>query len=128
MMRVTAFNVFVSDQEQARRFYVDQLGFHVAEDAQLGPYRWLLVRAPGNAECAISLELARTPEQKCLVGCQGGGQPLFGMTTDDCKRDYAELKSRGVDTEGEPESTPFGTGVMLHDLYGNKIYLNQDAG
>jgi hypothetical protein len=26
----------------------------------------------------------------------------------------------------EPNDTPYGTGVILADLYGNKIYLNED--
>jgi hypothetical protein len=40
--------------------------------------------------------------------------------------DYADLSRRGVQFEGEPKVMRYGTGVMLHDLYGNKIYLNQD--
>ena len=27
---------------------------------------------------------------------------------------------------GEPQVQPYGTGVLLEDLYGNKIYLNQE--
>jgi catechol 2,3-dioxygenase-like lactoylglutathione lyase family enzyme len=124
--KVTTFKVYVSDQEEAKRFYVDQLGFEVAEDKQLGDYRWLLVRAPDNREVCINLEIAKTNEEKALVGRQGAGQPVFGMSTDNCKRDYVELKRRGVKFEGEPKVMPYGTGVMMQDLYGNKIYLNQD--
>jgi len=36
------------------------------------------------------------------------------------------MRARGVEFEGEPAVMPYGTGVMLRDLYGNKIYLNQD--
>lgn len=126
MNKVTLFKMYVSDQEEAKKFYVDQLGFEVAEDNLLGDYRWLLVRAPDNKEVSINLEIAKTNEQKALVGHQGGGQPLFSISTDNCKRDYAEMKQRGVKFEGEPEEMPYGTGVMMHDLYGNKIYLNQD--
>jgi catechol 2,3-dioxygenase-like lactoylglutathione lyase family enzyme len=126
MNKVTAFKLYVSDQEAARRFYVDQLGFEVAEDALLGDYRWLLVRAPGNKEVSIILEVAKTNEAKSLVGRQGGGEPLFSLSTDDCERDYVEFKSRGVKFEGEPKVMPYGTGVTMQDLYGNKIYLNQD--
>jgi catechol 2,3-dioxygenase-like lactoylglutathione lyase family enzyme len=126
MKRLTLFKVYVSDQEEARRFYVDQLGFEVAEDKLLGDYRWLLVRAPDNEEVSLNLETATTVEQKALVGRQAAGQPLFSLSTDNCMRDYAELKRRGVKFEGEPKVMPYGTGVMMQDLYGNKIYLNQD--
>jgi len=36
------------------------------------------------------------------------------------------MKERGVVFQGEPQSEPWGTGVLLEDLYGNKIYLNQE--
>jgi len=126
MKKLTLFKVYVSDQEDALRFYVEQLGFKVAEDRLLGDYRWLLVRAPDNDEVSLNLETARTEEEKALVGRQAAVQPLFSINTDDCLRDYAELKGRGVKFEGEPRVMPYGTGVMMQDLYGNKIYLNQD--
>ena len=46
--------------------------------------------------------------------------------TDNCLRDYQHLKGQGVHFEGEPNVMPYGTGVTLHDLYGNKIYLNEE--
>jgi catechol 2,3-dioxygenase-like lactoylglutathione lyase family enzyme len=126
MNKLTLFKVYVSDQEAAKTFYVEQLGFAVAEDKRLGDYRWLLVRAPDNGEVSINLDIAKTKEEKALVGRQAAGQPLFSLSTDDCMRDYAEFKRRGVTFEGEPKIMPYGTGVMMQDLYGNKIYLNQD--
>jgi hypothetical protein len=125
-MRITVFKIFVHEQDEALRWYVDRLGFEVFEDNRLGDYRWLLVRAADNEEVAINLERASTAEQQALVGRQGGGQPLFGMSTDNCLRDYRALQARGVHFESEPKVMPYGTGVMLHDLYGNKIYLNED--
>jgi hypothetical protein len=68
----------------------------------------------------------RTDEQRALVGRQGGGQPVFGLSTDDCRRDFAALKARGVVFDGEPTTMPYGTGVMLQDLYGNKVYLSEE--
>lgn len=126
MNKVTVFKVFVNDQDAARKFYVEQLGFMVFEDNMLGDYRWLLVRPQDNHEVALCLELAKTADEKALVGRQAATQPLFGLSTDDCLRDYAAMKKRGVKFEGEPKVMPYGTGVMLQDLYGNKIYLNQD--
>ena len=126
MKMLTLFKVFVTDQDEALRFYVDKLGFTVAEDKRLGGYRWLLVRAPDNKEVSLNLETAKTDEEKALVGRQAAAQPLFSLRTGNCMADYAELRSRGVKFEGEPKVMPYGTGVMLHDLYGNKIYLNQE--
>jgi catechol 2,3-dioxygenase-like lactoylglutathione lyase family enzyme len=95
-IRLTAFTVFVNDQDQALRFYVDRLGFIMTEDKRLGDYRWLLVSAPESKdEVAINLELARTPDQEALVGKQGGGKPLFALATDNCEREFRALKGRG---------------------------------
>jgi catechol 2,3-dioxygenase-like lactoylglutathione lyase family enzyme len=126
MKQITLFKLFTLDQDEALRFYTEKLGFELAEDAYLGEYRWLLVRAPDNREVSIQLELAATDEERALVGSQGGRKPLFGIATDDCLRDYRELRSRGVRFESEPRVQPYGTGATLEDLYGNKIYLNQE--
>jgi catechol 2,3-dioxygenase-like lactoylglutathione lyase family enzyme len=122
------FKVFVTDQDAALRFYVDKLGFEIAEDQSLGDYRWLLVKAPDNKEFSINLEVARTAEEKALVGRQAASLPLFSIVTDNCRRDYEELKGKGVQFDGAPKTMPYGTGVMLQDLDGNKIYMNQEPG
>jgi catechol 2,3-dioxygenase-like lactoylglutathione lyase family enzyme len=80
-MHLTVFTLFVKDQDEALRFYVDRLGFTMTEDKRLGDYRWLLVAASQNEAAAINLELARTPDQEALVGKQGGGKPLFALAT-----------------------------------------------
>ena len=98
----------------------------MTEDKRLGDYRWLLVSPLPGEDVAINLELARTPEQQALVGTRGGGKPVFALATDDCHRDFQAMKARGVAFDSEPRTMPYGTGVTLNDLYGNKIYLNED--
>jgi hypothetical protein len=55
-----------------------------------------------------------------------GSYPFLGIATDDCINDYERMKARGVKFDREPSVRPYGTGVMLEDLYGNKIFLNQE--
>jgi catechol 2,3-dioxygenase-like lactoylglutathione lyase family enzyme len=126
MKRVTLTEVFVHDQQEALDFYVEKLGFEVAEDKPLGAYRWLLVRLPNNVEFCLNLDLARTDEQNALVGRQAADRPLISIETDDCLGEYQAMRDRGVEFDREPEVHPYGTGVLLEDLYGNKIYMNQD--
>lgn len=126
MKRVTLVKLLVDDLDEALEFYTTRLGFEVAEDEAMGDYRWLLVRLPDNREFSINLSVADTDEQKALVGRQAADLPLFGIDTDDCRLEYEAMKARGVTFEGEPETHPYGTGVLLKDLYGNRIYLNQD--
>ena len=126
MKRVTLVEVLVSNHDEALEFYTKKLGFEVAEDTKLGGYRWLLVRLPDNEEFCINLDVAKTSEQKALVGRQAAGLPLFSIDTDDCMSEYRAPKERGVEFEGEPEARAYGTGVLMKDLYGNKIYINED--
>src|SRR5262245_1001845 len=125
-MRLTVFTLFVNDQDQALRFYVDRLGFTLTEDKRLGDYRWLLVSPSKGEDVGLNLELARTPEQQALVGKQGGGKPVFALATDNCHRDFQAMKAQGVTFDSEPRVMPYGTGVTLNDLYGNKIFLNEE--
>jgi hypothetical protein len=74
---------------------------------------------------SLNLDLAKSQEQRALVGRQAADLPLFSIETDDCLGDYYAMKARGVEFEGEPEAKPYGTGALLKDLYGNRIYLNQ---
>jgi catechol 2,3-dioxygenase-like lactoylglutathione lyase family enzyme len=106
MKRVTLVKLFVGDQDEALEFYTKKLGFEVAEDSRLGDYRWLLVRLPDNKEFCINIDVARTGEQKALVGRQAADLPLFSIETDDCVSEYRTLKERGVEFDGEPEVRP----------------------
>jgi len=126
MMRLALLSVYVEDQDAAIDFYTSKLGFVLKEDVPFGPQRWVTVGLPDDDIASISLILAETEGDRALIGRQGGTHPLFGITTDDCVRDYRRMKNAGVPFLGEPVVQPYGTGVTLEDLYGNKIYLNQE--
>jgi hypothetical protein len=96
------------------------------EDLPFGPKRWVTVRLPEDKTLSISLNLAETGGDLALVGRQAGSQPLFALATDDCLGEYRRMKQAGVHFHSEPQVQPYGTGVLLEDLYGNKIYLNQE--
>jgi catechol 2,3-dioxygenase-like lactoylglutathione lyase family enzyme len=125
MREVKLVSVLVKDYDPAIQFYTQKLGFHVAEDAACGDRRWVTLSLPGN-RCALALELAKSPDDLALVGKQAGSFPLLAMDTADCAGDYEALKARGVVFHGEPQAGPWGTGVLLEDLYGNKMFLSQE--
>jgi catechol 2,3-dioxygenase-like lactoylglutathione lyase family enzyme len=128
MLRISLLNVLVKNQDAAIDFYTRKLGFAVVEDVPFGPKRWVTIRLPDDPILSISLNLAESEGDLALVGKQTGSQPLFAMATDDCLSDYRRMKEAGVKFHGEPQVQPYGTGVLLEDLYGNKIYLNQEPG
>jgi catechol 2,3-dioxygenase-like lactoylglutathione lyase family enzyme len=126
MMRLSLVSVYVKNQDDAIEFYTKGLGFVVAEDVPFGPHRWVTLRLPDDEMVAVTLKVPGTDEERALVGKQGGSQPFLAIATDDCLREYRRMTTTGVKFHGEPQVQPYGTGVTLEDLYGNKIYLNQE--
>jgi hypothetical protein len=62
-----------------------------------------------------------------LLGKQGGSFPFLGLDTGDCIGEYQRMKRLGVKFQSESEVRPYGTGVMLEDLYRNSIFMNQET-
>ena len=127
MPAIALFKILVDDLDDALVFYTDKLGMTCLEDNRLGEYRWILVGFPDQQGFGINLDLARTPEERALVGRQAAGQPLFSIATSDCLADFRRMSALGVRFDGEPDPQPWGTGVSLRDIAGNKVYLNQDG-
>ena len=127
MNELKLFNLMVKDYAAAIEFYTQKLGFEVAEDVAFGDGRWVTLKLSNTPECNINLALAKTDEDHTLVGKQGGSFPLLGVGTQDCLGDYQRMKESGVKFHGEPQTGPWGTGVMFEDLYGNKIFMSQES-
>ena len=49
-MRITLTNVFVSDQDEALRFYTETLGFVKKQDVPVGEFKWLTVVSPDDPD------------------------------------------------------------------------------
>jgi catechol 2,3-dioxygenase-like lactoylglutathione lyase family enzyme len=126
MRQVKIVSLLVKDYDAAIQFYTQRLDFQVAEDAAFGDRRWITLSLPGD-HCSLALELAKSSDDLALVGKQGGSFPLLALDTADCVGDYKALQARGVTFHGQPETGPWGMGVLFEDLYGNKIFLSQEA-
>jgi len=126
MKQLKIVTLLVKDYDAAIAFYTEKLGFTLLEDKPFGDGRWVTLSLPGDS-CALALELAKTPEDLAIVGWQGGSFPFLVLDTADCLGDYQAMKSRGVAFHGEPETGPWGTGVLFEDLYGNKVFLSQES-
>jgi len=114
--------VYVSDQERALRFYVDQLGFELRKDATMGPGadgpRWVEVAPPGGQTVLV---LFTPPGMEDRVGASSG----LVFLCDDIHATVAELQSRGVEFAQEPMMLPFGWWASFPDPDGNQLGLSQ---
>ncbi|MGZ3441020.1 MAG: VOC family protein [Polyangia bacterium] len=125
-------SVYVLDQERAKEFYTEKLGFEVRDDQRMGNFRWLTVAPKTQPDAAIILmpiaegpmmdaeavEMLRSLLKK---GVLGGGV----LDTDDCRRDYEELKARGVQFVREPKEMPYGVEALLRDDSNNFYSFTQ---
>jgi predicted enzyme related to lactoylglutathione lyase len=131
-------NIFVLDQDSAKAFYTEKLGFEARFDISMGEefegagqgFRWLTVSPKEQPDLQIvlsSCDMGRSPEQaeqlRALVasGAMGAGV----MTTDDCHQTYKELSAKGVTFLSEPTERPYGIEAMMRDDSGNMISLTQ---
>ena len=121
--KVTHASIWVKDQDEALKFYLDRLGFKVVSDnaTSMPGYRWLTVAPPQQDEFELVLNLATTPEQLAGVGRQG----IFVLNSNDIQADFAALKAKGVKIQSELNVNPWGSDFVFEDLYGNDFDLVQ---
>ncbi len=132
--KLSHVNVFVEDQDRAKAFYTEKLGFEVREDAtldELGGYRWLTVGPPGQPDVNLILGTPNPPafDERTselileLVSKGTIGPGIF--RTDDCAATCEELKARGVELAQEPEERFYGIDAAVRDPSGNLFRIVQ---
>jgi Lactoylglutathione lyase and related lyases len=110
--------VFVSDQDRAKSFYVDVLGFQVRGDMTMGDNRWLEV-APADSGTAIVLH-------KPFPGMVAGSSQGVILDTADLDADCKALEAAGVPVDG-PQDMPWGRQATFSDPDGNGYVLSASA-
>ena len=67
--------LLVRDYDEAISYFIEKLGFAVAEDTDLGGgKRWVLVAPPGSVETRLVLAKAVSADQLPRIGNQTGGR------------------------------------------------------
>lgn len=128
-MLIKLAGIFVEDQDAARKFYTNVLGFQVKTDAAYGPgQRWLTVVSPEDPD---GTQLLLSPGDEAATALQraqrAAGKPAVSLTTDDCRREHRELVAKGVTFTLEPTKMEYGgTDAVFDDGCGNLINLHQD--
>ena len=131
---ISHVNVWVHDQDEAKAFYTEKLGFEVRQDAtleELGGYRWLTVGPPDQPDVNVMLSLpsppgidAETAKQLLELVAKGALGPGI-LRTEDCRATCKELESRGVELTQQPEERFYGIDAALRDPSGNAWRLVQ---
>jgi len=123
-LRLGIVTVFVRDQEQSLRFYVDQLGFELAGDTRLSSgERWLAVAPPDGTAVLALVSPKPGSEQSKLIGRPS--EVMF--LTEDVIGKFQEWSKRGV-RFSQPPQIEF-SGAMcarFEDPDGNSFTLISD--
>jgi catechol 2,3-dioxygenase-like lactoylglutathione lyase family enzyme len=116
--------IVVHEYDPAISFFVDVLGFELAEDSPAltnegRPKRWVVVRPPGAAT-GLLLARADGEDQAAMVGTQAAGRVGFFLDVEDFAAAYARMASAGVQFLTAPRTEPYGHVAVFLDIAGNK--------
>jgi catechol 2,3-dioxygenase-like lactoylglutathione lyase family enzyme len=110
----------VTDQDRARQFYLDVLGFDLVRENPMGPdQRWVEV-APRGAQTSITLVT-------WFPTMPAGSVKGTVLETDDLDGDVAALTAKGVGIDGGIQQQPWGRFVTFDDPDGNGIVLQETS-
>jgi catechol 2,3-dioxygenase-like lactoylglutathione lyase family enzyme len=141
IQKMSHTTIFVLDQDQAKDFYVNKLGFDLKADYTApNGFRWLAV-APKGQDIQVALTKIGAAEEAAAKAGQpaADSKDLDAMTTlvkkgmlgfgsfhtADCRKTYEELKAKGVDFLYEPKDQFYGIETALKDPFGNRFTLVQ---
>ena len=122
---VATICIFVNDQDKAKAFYTDVLGFELRQDSPMGESRWLAVAPKGARTEIILYKMDSNWEHYRQV--MGKSQAItFNVT--DIKGLRADFKEKGVRITQEPDPQPWGTYMMILDQDDNALLMVEEPG
>jgi catechol 2,3-dioxygenase-like lactoylglutathione lyase family enzyme len=140
IQKMSHATIYVLDQDQAKDFYVDKLGFELKADYTApNGFRWLTVVPKGQSEFEIALlkvgsaappesnggETAKKDIDAMAALLKKGWLSTGAFQTADCRKTSAELKAKGVEFVSEPKDEFWGITAVIKDPFGNYFSMTQ---
>jgi catechol 2,3-dioxygenase-like lactoylglutathione lyase family enzyme len=140
IQRMSHSAIFVLDQDIAKDFYVNKLGFEVSMDQSMpNGFRWLTVSPKGQPDLQIILmKVAPSPfdaanvqkiqpqDVETIGGLMKKGAFGAGVfQTADCRKTYEEMKAKGVEFLSPPKDQFYGVEAVFRDPFGNWFSMTQ---
>lgn len=133
--KLSHMSIYVLDQDRAKAFYTEKLGFEVRTDQTMEGFRWLTIAPKNQGDIEIVLmsvvpfgmmdeETAEKARDLIAKGTFGCGV----LETNDCAGDYERLSAAGVEFVMPPAERPWGLEAILKDDSGNWFSLVQRPG
>jgi predicted enzyme related to lactoylglutathione lyase len=113
----------VEDQDRAKAFWTDLMGFDVVQDTAYGGERWLEVRSPDAGVVMVLGQSASGPGDREAVDERLPTSNVM-FQCDDVVATYKELSGRGVQFTQPPTELNFGWWCLFADTEGNRFALH----
>jgi predicted enzyme related to lactoylglutathione lyase len=114
----------VDDQDRAKAFWTETMGFALVQDTPYGDERWLEVQTPDGGVILVLGQTA-TGDRKAVSERLPTSNVMFRC--DDVVGTYEQLAAKGVAFPQPPIEQTFGWWCMFADTEGNRFAL-QPAG
>jgi len=140
IQRMSHSAILVLDQDVAKDFYVNKLGFEITMDQSMpNGFRWLTVSPKGQPDLQIILmKVAPSPfdvsnvqkiqpqDVETIGGLMKKGAFGAGVfQTADCRKTYEEMKAKGVEFLSPPKDQFYGVEAVFRDPFGNWFSMTQ---
>ena len=122
---IVVVGIYVHDQDEALKFYVEKIGFRVHTDARNGDYRWLTVQHPDQPSFQLGLFRPQPPTvdedtaRGLIEMVAKGAMPPLVLVVDDCRAAHAALSGGGVEFIQEPIERYGSCDASFRDPFGN---------
>jgi catechol 2,3-dioxygenase-like lactoylglutathione lyase family enzyme len=121
---IASTTVFVRDQDAAKDFYVNTLGFVLRTDVPMypgAPNRWLAVAPTADAvtELVLDIVVEESEHYRAVVG----KSQAITIRVEGIHALVASLREKGVRFNGDVAEAPWGTHVFMCDQDDNVLLL-----
>jgi lactoylglutathione lyase len=113
----------VADQDAAKKFWTERVGFELVCDQAYGDQRWIEVMTPDRSTLLV-LSPRRPDEPRREVAEQLPHSPIF-FNCADIEQTHRELTARGVRFPAPPAKMAYGWWSMFEDCEGSRYALGQ---
>ena len=125
MQGIETVGLYVRDQDEALKFYVEKVGFRVHTDVRNGDYRWLTVQHPEQPSLQLGLFKPAAPmvdaatAQALQAIVAKGAMPPLVLAVADCRAAFERMRAAGVEFTQEPVDRYGTVDASFRDPSGN---------
>lgn len=119
--RLDKVTLYVESQDDAKKFWIEKIGFKLAFEQQMGPTRWIEVAPEGENKTTLVLysKAMMMKQNPSMVN-----HPSIIFSAKSIEIFWNDLKNKGVTVENI-QNFPYGKMFSFKDLDGNSYMVRE---